>query len=425
MDERNYGSNGERINGRVCSSDLRALQDAVKESLREWRETGPHLFSDAPTAWWLRQNGYGHIAWAIRKMDPWTVESFYRFFTSLERSKPNVISESQDATLPLIETHLAGMAQSSRWPAAWKGAPSFQPDEGTGLMRRAHQAQIYQVIRRLIDEYEVTDIVTELTDTTTEEAVRAAVSRVADALNENMDAVLADTYLQTADRFFTFLLQSGITAYNPVKQETGDWMNDSPAMGVRAVQGLWEAAETPRDKVLVLGLCFWGFTLQELCTLRDDDIDVEVGRTDALFTRADGEVIVLPRGARPLAALRRESVERWNREGWLFPVDKGSHASAQQLRQQFEQLRDRASEYSLDTGCTPEAAITFYQSLARQAETDLRGRARSNNGTIMRDQPSGELAVHSKGHEFHITPERRHGHRYYFFKTQIEEILQF
>lgn len=409
------------IDASVWSVDLRELQELAEESLTEWRTTESPVSSDTPPARWLQENGYGHIVWAIDTMDYVTVESFYRFFTSLQATKSNAIQKSQDATPQLIETHLDGMAQTNQWVNVGKSATLSQPHGWTGLTQRARGAQIYVVIQRLIDEHEITDIVVELNETETEEDVRAAVNRVADTLEEELGTALANTYLQTANRFFNYLLQSKIIDYNPVEQETGDPIGEFPAMSVQTVQALWEEAKSPEDQVLVLALCFWEFSLSKLCTLRNEDINIEVGRNDALFTNSDGEVIVLPHGGHPLAALRRESFERKNNEGWLFRGDEeNDHASVQQLRQRFQRLVDRADA----SECTPEDANEFCQNLVHEAEADLRWRAYGNAKAIMESQPSGESVVNSEGRKFSITPERRQGHRYYFFKTQIEEILQ-
>lgn len=403
--------------------ELRELQELAEESLIEWQENKPASMGNTPDLEWLYRNGYAQLAWAIKKVAEVGTRQFYLLFSSAHSRTSEIVSESQKKTMQLLRGYLEGMAEPNRWVTPTH-RNLVQPDAWTASMKHAHREQLHEVICRFIKEHGVVDLVTELNNPATEAEVRAAFRRVADTLTEDVGAALANTYLRTINRFCTYLRRSSITAYNPVTEIASDRNFDAPAVTTSTVRALWNAAETPGDRVLILGLCFWGLNLSGVSMLHIDDLELEVGRTDILFTSPGGNTVVLPFGTPALATLQRKrlsEIRRWN--GHLYSNDgDASHAPIYRLRQRFIEVRDRMDPIQGDSTCTPEECMAFCRELGRIVAADLRGRRHDGAGMIHRGG-GGETSVSLLDRDPIVSSQQRHGHRYWFVKSQMEAIL--
>ncbi|WP_049934082.1 tyrosine-type recombinase/integrase [Halarchaeum acidiphilum] len=192
-------------------------------------------------------------------------------------------------------------------------------------------------------------------------------------------------YVEDVRRFYRELLDAGYISYNPMRRmetrlglDVPDW--DNPSLAAADVEALWDAADSDRERLLVVGLCGWGLRPSELAALHvrqavldpaDDDYPYLDFR-DGDRKNGPGTVAMLA-GADALDARLDAVAERDGWTGYVFPSESAAsgHVHVDTLRRWFETLIARAGVTVRGDAPTPKFGRRFWYSRYGEAVIEV------------------------------------------------------
>ncbi|WP_224926131.1 tyrosine-type recombinase/integrase [Saliphagus infecundisoli] len=227
------------------------------------------------------------------------------------------------------------------------------------------------VLRRYVETYQqVNDTDDLLSPLQSEQDSSEEKTRVADTFDvlRRLDETLNThasrlKYVQEVRQFYQHRVDFGKADYDPTTRlerrfgwdSTPDW--DNPALDADEIQSLYQTAETPADRLLVIGVCGWGLRPSEVCalhrrqlTLTPDEDDPE--GPDPYIDFGENErkngpgAVALLVGVEELESrintLHDEHGGDWN--GYLLPSSssKSGHISTETARRHFQKLAEEA-----------------------------------------------------------------------------------
>lgn len=233
-------------------------------------------------------------------------------------------------------------------------------------------------------------------------------------------------YLRAIHRFIEWLDRSNRISEDPIEgiedDFRWDWDGKSEALTGEQIKKLWLAAETDKERLLIVGYCIWGLRTQELPAININQI--EFGDSNAYIKFAEdqrkngaGEVTVTY-GLNIVAELIEKLSQRSDWNGYLFPSQDPNRKfkCSKHMREKFKELARRADVTVGGDIATPKHGRAFYYNAYAAAETDLLERAdkiaehqASEDGKIIRDS--------------YLTDEQKRKYRNVYFRQYIRDLL--
>lgn len=318
-----------------------------------WASVGHDLALDdkdpatqQPTHAWLREHGYRQLPYALREYHDTT---FSAFWSGLSGTRPpgedgRDWASRHDRTRELLDSFI-----DSR-------------EERTDLAQSTidtHQQRLNRYVQAYIAAGGSEDLISPITrdsDTPAYEATDAAFAAY-DRLNNQLAGPTMNRIHETVTEWYQHLRRRKVTAVVPTAGFDDEYRwstssDDEPIhLEAEHVRALAEAAENPREDVLVRALCAWGLRPGEVAALHvrnivedpaDDDIPIlkfnerknGPGEVSILFGFEELEERLDELGGR----------DGWEESGYLFPSPDANceHVTTETIRRWFEDLCERA-----------------------------------------------------------------------------------
>lgn len=192
-------------------------------------------------------------------------------------------------------------------------------------------------------------------------------------------------YIEDVRRFYRELRDAGYIVYNPMRRmetrlglDVPEW--DNPSLGAGDVEALWSAADSVRDRLLVVGLCGWGLRPSELAALHVRQVVLDPVDDDYPYLdfrdgdRKNGPGTVAMLAGDGVLDRRLDAVA--DREGWsgyVFPSDvvADGHVHVDTLRRWFAGLVERADVTVRDERPTPKYGRRFWYARYGEAVVEV------------------------------------------------------
>jgi len=329
--------------------------------------------AEPPTYRWLNGRYPGFVKHLQRAFDE-TPADFYRTRVLDDASEDAYdwelpVGEGADRTRSRLNAHLDELE--------YRGHPE------TTL--RPYRARLKKYVRLYADLHGP-----DLLDGLGDESRRAEEIDRAFAVCKVLDRTLGTPaarrkYVEDVRRFYRELADAGYIAFNPMRRmetrlglDTPEW--DNPSLSEADVSTLWAAADTNRERLLVVGLCGWGLRPSELAALHvrqvvldppDDDYPYLDFR-DGDRKNGPGTVSMLAGAAVLDARLDRVAADGgW--AGHVFPSDTAAsgHVHVDTLRRWFAALVGRAGVVVRGSAPTPKYGRRFWYSLYGEAVVEV------------------------------------------------------
>lgn len=327
--------------------------DAIAPAMRD---DGLDPESDRPTYEWLNQHGYRGFIHALSEGHD---KSFGEFWTDYLDTSPQGYEWGIDhsGTVEALERYLDRQKQRKSWSESTVDAHRS---------RLARYARAYGAVNGSDDL--LTPVARE-SDVSPEDAVDACWATF-DALDEDLSReTLRRIYISVSDWYST-LVSRREAALNPTDGLDYNWheadaeASDNPALEPDHVAALFEAADEPRERMLVIALAAWGLRTSEVAGLHVDQLVLEDGDPRIEFDeRKNGPgSVALIYGEDVLDDYREELPA--DGESYLFPSTRSEsgHVSDETIRNWFGDLVDRADIPTRIRGerPTPQMARRFW-----------------------------------------------------------------
>ncbi len=239
--------------------------------------------------------------------------------------------------------------------------------ESTVSTRRSILRQYLLTYERVND---TTDLLSPLHDLSQAADEMDRVADTFDVLRRRDDALTTlaakRKYAQEVRQFYKHQFSFGAAKYNPLDDletrfgwdEAPEW--DNPSLNAEQVQTLYERAETPVDRFIVVGVCGWGLRPSEVAALHIRQLPDSLDPSDNPYIEfADSERKNGPGTVSMLAGLDvlRERIDaladRDNWAGYLLPSQSAAagHVTVETVKRRFKDLA-RTADVTVD-GETP------------------------------------------------------------------------
>ena len=394
------------------SHDMSALQEIGEEVLEEWRSDNPKSPRDYPTVQWLVDNGYSHLRWILGEKHDWGTPEFFVLLTSAGGSEGYEWMIEDITTIELVNTYLDDRVECREWKDSTK---------------RTQQARINHFLGRLSDCYGDGNFISIANDPTLKTEMYTSCKQVIKDLRDDLSSIgSAYQHTRAAHRFFLWLDRSDRIVYDPMEdiedEFRWDFPSESTVLIADQIQRLWKVAETPEQRMLVIGYCIWGIRTQELPAVHIDQITLDEDGSYIEFNEADrkngqGDVTIIY-GLDTLADLihKREQDPNWN--GYLFPSSESGRDTlcSTQMRRRFKKLCRKAGVDVNGEVATPKHGRAFYYNCLAAAESDL---LEEVNDFAAEQGATDVEAIR----DHYLTDKTKRQYRRIFFRERIREIL--
>lgn len=342
-----------------------------------WETIAPRMLRDGfdpdaepPTYEWLTEAGFSGLAYALREHHHLTLREFFVDVVGVgdetEGGDEGFTWGIDDAeTIDAFESYLRAIDVRGGL------APR------TVRTRRSHLAQFARTYREL---HGAATIVDGLDDEATRRGEVDRCYGVFDVFHASLAPSTTLKYYQTVNDFYEYLIEHVRAAYNPVARFSAryNWETpdaDAPTLDREDVRRLYDAAEDPEERLLVLALGAWGLRPNEVASLHVSQLVLdEAGDERIEFEeRKNGPgSVALMFGTDAL----EERVLGLDGDGWsgyLFPSSRSAsgHITAATVNNRFKRLCERVG-VTVD-GDTPTAKMgrRFWYTTYKDAIDDL------------------------------------------------------
>ncbi|WP_226043391.1 tyrosine-type recombinase/integrase [Natrinema sp. DC36] len=234
-------------------------------------------------------------------------------------------------------------------------------------------------------------------------------------------------YLSDIREFYTHLETRHGAPFNPAENvDHGEiWdgrvddEKDNPALSSGQVRALYDAADGPGERLLVLALCAWGLRRSEVAGLHVSQLVLDGDDPHIAFDeRKNGPGTValiygVPELTDRLDALGGRDRE-WN--GYLFPSTESSsgHVTGETIQARFKRLAQRAEVRVRGKWPTSKMGRRFWYTTYNQAMSDLL----DNLDVIAGEQGSSDPSVVLKNY---LSEAERRKYRREFMRERLAE----
>jgi len=192
-------------------------------------------------------------------------------------------------------------------------------------------------------------------------------------------------YVEDVRRFYRELRDAGYVSYNPMRRmetrlglDVPEW--DNPALTAADVEELWNAADSVRERLLVVGLCGWGLRPSELAALHVRQVVLDPADDDYPYLDfRDGDrkngpgTVAMLAGDRVLDRRLDDVAEREGWTGYVFPSEAAAdgHVHVDTLRRWFADLVERAGVTVRGDPPTPKYGRRFWYARYGEAVVEV------------------------------------------------------
>ncbi|APE95715.1 tyrosine-type recombinase/integrase [Halodesulfurarchaeum formicicum] len=392
--------------------DLNALQQVGEEIIEEWEQERPQSTRDYPPVQWMADNGYSHLRWILREKHDMGTPEFFILLTSAGGTQEYEWKIDDVATIERVKTYINDRIDCRGWGST---------------TTRTQRAQINEILHRFATEYGDDKLITIANNPELQTEVYESFKEVVKRLREDLTSDnSAHHYVRAGHRFFEWLDRSNRIAYDPMEnieeEFRWEWKAEPTPLSPEQVRKLWIAAETPEERMLVVGYCIWGLRTKELPAIHIDQIFLDAHDPHIKFDEADrkngeGQVSLIF-GLDAFADLveNRAMQPSWN--GYLFPSDNENRSAltGKQMRRRFKRLARKAGVKIDGDVPTPKHGRAFFYNIQADAESVLLEMA----GAIAEEQGAKDAKA---VRDAYLSPEKRRKYRRIFFRRQIRQVL--
>ncbi|UHQ96129.1 tyrosine-type recombinase/integrase [Natrinema halophilum] len=246
---------------------------------------------------------------------------------------------------------------------------------------------------------------------------------VFDELDRNLDSDESKLrYLGDVSQFYEHLVRRGKAAYNPaetIDMEYG-WKRPEPdnvALSDEQVNRIYDAVESPSEKLLVLALCGWGLRRSEVASLHVSQFVLDGSDPHIYFEeRKNGPGTVALIYGRQTVVDRIDALSArdgdWN--GYLFPSDQSTsgHIIGDTVQARFQRIADRASVQVRGETPTSKMGRRFWYTTYLDSQNALL----DNLEAIAADQGSSDVSVVLKNY---LSEQQRRQHRREYMRKRL------
>lgn len=318
------------------------LADAYWETVAPaMREAGLDPEADRPTHAWLSSHGFRGLVYALRTYHDRTFGDFWAEDLGLASNERYDWGTDHDETVELLETYLTRRRERGRL------------SESSAETLRYRLGRYVRAYRRVNESGDLLAPVARDGSVPAHEATDAAWAAF-DRLDDELAPRTTRRIHEAVDDWYAHLVRRKRAGVNPVAglddeyrwQRSDDETPSNPALDADHVRALSTAAQTPKERLLVVALCAWGLRSGEVAALHRRQFALDAPTPHLAFeTRKNGpgRVSILY-GQTAVSARIAEFAERdaWN--GYLFPSDRAAsgHVTRQTVLNWFDALVDRA-----------------------------------------------------------------------------------
>lgn len=369
---------------RWSGRSLNGLEELYWEEIAPARERdGYDPATDRPSHAWLVDAGYSGLGYALREHHDTTPKRFFERVVGLADDDDGGWPIDHERTVELLESYLHSIAS--------RGDTVAESTADTRRSRLATWARTY------VDVNDRHDLVGPLDDADARPTEIDRCWATLDVLDEELSTPASKLeYLRVARDWYGYLVDRGRARFNPLATAAGQfgWTReepDNPALDASQVRRLHRAADSPADRLLVLGLAGWGLRPSELAALHVSQLRLDADDPHVRFD--DGErkngpgTVALLFGTETLA----DRVEALDEDGWnghLFPSNAAAsgHVVTTTVARRFDRLCDEAGVTVRGEAPTPKYGRRFWYSTYSDVVAELAERT----AAIAADQGSSD-----------------------------------
>jgi integrase len=364
------------------------------EIAREMRADGLDPDCETPNYAWLNTEYPGFVKHLKRSFDLSPGDFYDEVGAPPKRNGDDSPFEfvGHDATRETVENYLDELADR-------RGRA-----ESTVSTRRSVLRQYLLTYERAND---TTDLLSPLLDLSDASDEMDRVADTFDLLRRRDDALTTlaakRKYVQEVRQFYKHQFSFGPARYNPVDEletrfgwdRTPEW--DNPTLDADQVRTLYEAADGPVDRFIVVGVCGWGLRPSEVAALHVRQLPDSLDRNDDQYIEfVDGERKNGPGTVTMLVGLDvlRARLDALADEGWsgyLLPSASAAdgHVTTETVTERFKRLARSADVTVDDETPTPKYGRRFwYTTYTRAVE-----RVVSRVSAVAEEQGSDDASV--------------------------------
>lgn len=329
-----------------------------------WAVVAPAMEADGldpdqekPTHSWLRDHDFRPLLYALREYHDMTFGEFWSTDLGLESTETRYDwATDHERTIEALESFLTSRRER-------KGLA----DSSIDTLRY----RLNRYVAAYCDENDTDDLVTPVArdgDVPAYKAVDACWAAF-DRLHEDLNGGQTKRRIHLAvSNWYAHLVRRKWAAVNPADglDEEFNWSNDTdddadtPCLATEHVRALYQAADGPEDRLLVLALCAWGLRPNEVARLHTRQFVLDVAADEVPYISFEerkngpGQVSLLY-GRDVLEDRLAAFADHDDWDGYLFPSPhtSGNSISRWTVWNRFTQLADRAGLPDEIDGVTP------------------------------------------------------------------------
>lgn len=320
-----------------------------------WDDIAPAMYADdldpeaePPTYQWLADNGYRGLEYALREVHDTTVQTFFTEYVGIGETPGFEWGISHEPTLEELDQYIDHLKTRKE---------RQESTVNTIRSRLATYARTHDKV------HDTADLISPLGDLDRRpEAISKAIG-VFDVLDNQLGTDSSRLrYLRDTRSWYAYLIRRGKAKYNPLENLENDYpwdvdssqsdskydVSDTVALNASHVRDLYEAAETPGERLLIVGLAGWGLRPDELARLNASQIQLDQEDPVIEFDsrkNGPGSVSILygwEQLAERTAELDGEGADNgWNQYLFPSPEAEKDHIIRQTVQNRFDRIRAR------------------------------------------------------------------------------------
>ena len=321
-----------------------------------------------PTGQWLDDNGYGGLRSALRRKHDRTVKEFLVDDVGIEPETHEVTIDSwvrDEETTQALEAYFRPRERRDLLADSTVASKKSRMKRWVRAYRRLHSHD--RLIKAASDPAQ---------EATERQRCREVLRDVAETYDTDSSRL---TFLSSIRSVYSWLLDERYIEFNPLRGAESEfaWSRetpDNPALTAADVRALYQAASTPRQHLLIVGLAGWGLRISELAGLQRSQLVLEGDDPHVAFTtRKNGPgTVAMLYGRRVVEDRIAElSDPTWN--GHLFPSPQSAsgHRVPGTLRRWFEDLATEAGVQVHGESPSPKMGRRFWYQQYSEAVSEL------------------------------------------------------
>lgn len=318
--------------------DLDGLEDAYWDAVAPaMRAEGVDPETERPTHEWLSANGFRGLPYALREYHDTSFGEFWSDVLELE-DQGYEWDVAHEPTIEALERYLDRQRQRLSWS---------DRTVATHRTRLNRYAAAYSSVNGTDDL--VTPVARD-SDVSASEAV-AQCWDTFDALDSDVSRTTLHRIYRTASGWYSTLVSRREAALDPTEGLDYDWSDgdhddpENPPLEPSHVRSLYDAADSPRDRLLVVALCAWGLRSSEVAALHVGQLVLDDDQPRIEFDErknGPGTVAVIYGADVARDRIAELASDDWN--GYLFPSNRSrsGHRTRGTILDWFQDLADDA-----------------------------------------------------------------------------------